>query len=378
MASARPYFFLSAAEPSADIHCAHLVEALRKLHPGARFAGLGGPAMKAAGCELLADTTARAAMTYNVLGQLGWYRSLIRKAAAGFKADKPDLVIVCDSPALNFHIAKAAKAASVKTLFYVAPQLWAWAPWRIGKLKRLCDKLCCILPFEEEWFRTRGVDATYVGNPLLSGLDTTRIQDPESKIQNGDSFPTVALMPGSRKAEMDTLWLPMQQVSLKIKGAFPNAHFTTVAVSDKVMAELKSKQLAGLNIDYVTNQVFETACRSDFTLVASGSATLQVAAAGCPMAIMYQSNPILWHLVGRWLLRIPYLSLPNILAKKEIVPEFMPYFRSTEPIEKMCLELLGDDELLEWIRAGLLKLTAPMTSTDASANTASIASKMLP
>jgi lipid-A-disaccharide synthase len=377
MAARNPHFFVSAAEPSADIHCAHLVEALRRLHPDARFTGLGGPAMKAAGCTLLADTTARAAMTYNVLGQLGWYRGLIKKAAASFQSDRPDLVIVCDSPALNFHIAKAAKAAGTKTLFYVAPQLWAWAPWRIGKLKRLCDKLCCILPFEEEWFKTRGLDATYVGNPLLAGLDLSSIQNPKSKIQNGAAFPAVALMPGSRKAELDSLWLPMQQVALRIKEKFPQATFTAVAVSDQVREVLKSKQLAGLNIEYVINQVFETAGQSDFTLVASGSATLQVAAAGCPMAIMYQSNPILWHLVGRWLLRIPYLSLPNILAKKEIVPEFMPYFRSTEPISKMCIDLLEDDELLEWMRAGLIKLTRPLAAKDAPAEVAAIASSMV-
>jgi lipid-A-disaccharide synthase len=376
MAAAKPYFFLSAAEPSADIHCAHLIEALRRLHPGARFRGLGGQAMKAAGCDLLADTTVRAAMTYNVLGQLGWYRSLIKKAAACFKADRPDLVIVCDSPALNFHIAKAAKAAGTKTLFYVAPQLWAWAPWRIGKLKRLCDKLCCILPFEEEWFKSRGLDATYVGNPLLSGLDLSQIRDPQSAIGNSNA-PRIAIMPGSRKAELDSLWQPMQQVSLDIKKAMPQATFTAVAVSEKVLSDLKSKQLSGFECDYVINQVFETAAKSDFTLVASGSATLQVAAAGCPMAVMYQSNPILWHLVGRWLLKIPHLSLPNILAGKEMVPEFMPYFRSTDPISRMCVDLLSDDELLQWMHAGLLKLTAPMTASDASMQTAQIASTMV-
>jgi lipid-A-disaccharide synthase len=376
MAVARPYFFLSAAEPSADIHCAHLVEALRELHPGARFSGLGGPAMKAVGCTLLADTTDRAAMTYNVLGQLGWYRGLIKKAAASFRSDRPDLVIVCDSPALNFHIAKAAKAAGTKTLFYVAPQLWAWAPWRMRKLKRLCDKLCCILPFEEQWFKSRGMDATYVGNPLLSGLDLSSIANCKSQIVNRDTL-RVSLMPGSRRAEIDSLWVPMQQVALRIKKKFQSATFTAVAVNQQVKETLVSGQLAGLQVDYVINQVFETAGASDFTLVASGSATLQVAAAGCPMAVMYQSNPILWHLIGRWLIRIPYLSLPNILAGREIVAEFIPYFRSTEPIAEMCIDLLSDEEVLEWIRTSLLALTGPMTETDASGNTARIASSML-
>jgi lipid-A-disaccharide synthase len=368
----KPHFFLSAAEPSADAHCARLIEALRRRHPDARFSGLGGEEMSRAGCSLLANTTTRAAMTYNVLSQLGWYRQLIKKAAETFRADPPSLVIVCDSPALNFHIAKAAKGLQLKTLFYVAPQLWAWAPWRIGKLKRLCDKLCCILPFEEKWFASRGLDATYVGNPLLSGLPPIS----KSDISN-ITTPRVALMPGSRKAEIDSLWVPMQQVAVKIRERFPQAKFTAVAVNDEMLATLKSRQVKDLEIDYSIRSVFETAGQSDFTLVASGSATLQVAAVGCPMAVMYQSNPILWHLVGRWLVRIPFLSLPNILAGKELVPEFMPYFMSTQPISKMCIDLLSDEELLEWMRASLLKLTGPLAAKDASENTAKMASAML-
>jgi lipid-A-disaccharide synthase len=369
----KPHFFLSAAEPSADVHCARLIEALRTLHPGARFSGLGGEEMSRAGCSLLTNTTARAAMTYNVLGQLGWYRRIIKTAAESFRTDPPDLVIVCDSPALNFHIAKAAKGLHIKTLFYVAPQLWAWAPWRIGKLKRLCDKLCCILPFEEKWFASRGLDATYVGNPLMAGLDRSPLAPRPSSLA-----PSIALMPGSRKAEIDTLWVPMQQVALRIRGRFPQARFSAVAVNDEMLATLKSRQLKDLEIDYSIRSVFETARQSDFTLVASGSATLQVAAAGCPMAIMYQSSIILWHLVGRWLIKIPYLSLPNILAGKELVPEFMPYFTSVDPIAKVCIDLLSDQKLLDRMRIGLLKVAEPLAAKNAPENTAQIASAMLP
>lgn len=370
----KPHFFLSAAEPSADAHCARLIEALRSLHLGARFSGLGGEEMSRAGCSLLVNTTARAAMTYNVLGQLGWYRKIIKAAAESFRTDPPDVTIVCDSPALNFHIAKAAKGLHIKTLFYVAPQLWAWAPWRIGKLKRLCDKLCCILPFEEKWFASRGLDATYVGNPLLAGLPP--ISSLKSDISNVTT-PCIALMPGSRKAEIDTLWVPMQQVAIRTRERFPQAKFTAVAVNDEMLATLKSRQLKDLEIDYSIRSVYETARQSDFTLVASGSATLQVAAAGCPMVIMYQSSMILWHLVGRWLIKIPYLSLPNILAGKELVPEFMPYFTSVDPIAKMAIDLLSDQELLDWMRAGLLKVAEPLTAKNASENTAKIASAML-
>ncbi|MHC5018333.1 MAG: lipid-A-disaccharide synthase, partial [Planctomycetota bacterium] len=111
-----------------------------------RFSGFGGQRLAEAGCELLDDTVSKAAMHYNVLGQLGYYKKLITQANAFFEQNTVDLVVVCDSPAFNFHIAKAAKKHGIPVLFYVAPQLWAWAPWRIHKLKRCCDKLACILP----------------------------------------------------------------------------------------------------------------------------------------------------------------------------------------------------------------------------------------
>ncbi len=178
--------FISALEPSADAHCAHLIRAAAELtegpsshwpgadnkhiplpeKPAVRWTGLGGPKMAAAGCRLLENPVGRAAMLYNVLGQLGYYRNLLKTAVEYLKNNPVDLLVVCDSPAFHFHLAKAAKRLGIPVLFYVAPQLWAWAPWRICKLRRCCDRLACILPFEKEWFTRRGVRTDFVGNPL--------------------------------------------------------------------------------------------------------------------------------------------------------------------------------------------------------------------
>ena len=126
--------------------------------------------MADAGCNLLESITSRAAMIYNAFGQISFFYKLIKRVTRYLQSNNVDLVIVCDSPAFNFHIAKAAKKANIKTLFYVAPQLWSWAGWRIRKLQKYCDKLCCILPFEQNWFSQRGVDTTFVGNPILDEL----------------------------------------------------------------------------------------------------------------------------------------------------------------------------------------------------------------
>ena len=287
------------------------------------------------------------------------------------------MVIVCDSPSFNFHVAKVAKRAGIKTVFYVAPQLWAWASWRIHKLRKYCDKLCCILPFEQDWFNQRGVGAVFVGNPLF---DEMNIDSASQKRQYTDFEPTnarFALMPGSRAAEIESLWLPMQQIAIRLKQKYPEVTFTAVAVDAEREKILKAKQIADFECQYTIGTVPSTAGSCDFAIVASGSATLQVAAAGCPMVIMYQSSRILWHLVGRWLLKSKYLSLVNILSNKELVPEFMPYFSSIEPIVESIEQLLEDNNRLAQISDELIKLTEPLARKNASEQTADIVVKML-
>jgi lipid-A-disaccharide synthase len=153
--------FLSAAEPSADAHCAGLISSLKESGYDFEFVGVGGPKMAEAGCELLENTTGKAVMIYNAFSHVIHFYKLIKKISRYLSENKIDLVVVCDSPSFNFHIAKAAKKAGIKTLFYVAPQLWAWGRRRIEKLRKYCDKLCCILPFEQDWFGDRGIDAVF-------------------------------------------------------------------------------------------------------------------------------------------------------------------------------------------------------------------------
>ena len=372
----RKRIFISALESSAEVHCARLIEAADTLARGKyelEWVGLGGSAMAAAGAVLLADTVSRAAMIYNVLTQLGYYHTLRRNAETYLDENPVDLVIVCDSPAFNFHIAKAARRRGIPVLFYVAPQLWAWAPWRIHKLRRCCSQLACILPFEEEWFRSRGVEARFVGNPLFDGLD----YHPDECRKGYDGYdphsPTVALLPGSRQAEIETLWPVMQAVARGLRHTRPGVRFLVSAADAQRLQTLKDRQRADLPVDYRVSDVFGVCRRSDLALVASGSATLQVAAAGCPMAVLYHSSRLLWHLVGRWLIRIPRLSLPNILAGRRLVPEFMPCLPETEVIERECSALLDDKPRLIQISGDLIDLTRPLAASNAADNTARLA-----
>ncbi len=368
--------FISAAEPSADAHCAGLITALQESGYDIEFVGVGGPKMAAAGCQLLKATVGKAVMIYKAFRHVIRYYKLIKCLTHFIKSNKVDLVIVCDSPAFNFHIAKAAKKVGIKTVFYVAPQLWAWASWRIRKLRKYCDKLCCILPFEQDWFSQRGMNAIFVGNPLFDELkidsaDYKKYTDFEPKNAR------LAIIPGSRAAEIDSLWKPMQRIALRLKNKYPAATFVTVAVDSEREKLLRKTQIPGFECQYTIGSVHNTANAVDFSIVASGSATLEVTAAGCPMVIMYQSSRILWYLVGWWLVRAEFLSLVNILAGKELVSEYMPYFSSIEPIVESIERLLEDKERLAQVSSELLKLAGPLAEKKARREVAGIVVEML-
>jgi lipid-A-disaccharide synthase len=368
--------FISAAEHSADAHCAGLIKAMKDTGRDIEFAGIGGNKMAEAGCRLLENTAGSAVMIYKAFAHIFRYYRLIKQVETFLKNNKVDLVIVCDSPSFNFHIAMAARKAGIKTLFYVAPQLWAWGAWRISKLQKYCDKLCCILPFEQEWFAERGIDATFVGNPLFDNVDLTSIRAKDYAGFTPDKA-RIALMPGSRAAEIDSLWAPMQQISLKIRQKYPQTSFVAVAVDAEREKILQARQIHDFTCDYAIDSVRHAAGIADLSIVASGSATLEVASSACPMLIMYQSNRFLWNLVGRRLIKTKYLSLVNILAGRELVPEFMPYFTSIEPIYNSIGKLLEDKENLKHTSDSLLKLVEPLTGKKARFEVAAIAQEML-
>lgn len=369
--------FLSACEASAEKHCLELMEAitLRAESEGntVAFSGIGGKRMQEAGCDIIAETVSKAAMIYDAFGQIGYYYKLIKKVKLFLKENPQDVVVVCDSPAFNFHIAKAAKKSNTKVLFYVAPQLWAWAPWRIHKLKRCCDKLACILPFEKEWFGTRGVEAEFVGNPLFDEIDIDIDKCVKSYESYSPQTATVALLPGSRDAEIASLWVPMQQIAIALESEYPGIKFVAVACDQDKLTMLRSLEVESFKCEYRTDSVIDVCRSADYTFVASGSATLQVASAACPMTVMYKSNKYLWHLIGRWLINIKHLSLVNILANRELVPEYMPYFTSLEPIIEQTKSIIADKTMLATTSVSLAELVKPLAQSKTCDAVAAIA-----
>ncbi len=369
--------FISAAEQSGELHCANLIKAIKQKHDRVGFIGTGGPKMDAAGCTLLECTVDKAAMMYNALKEVAYYWKLLKRIETYFSENTVDLVVICDSPAYNMHVAKAAKKAGIPTLFYVAPQYWAWAPWRIRRLRRWCDKLCCILPFEEAWFGQRGVEASFVSNPLLDDVSSDLTGHVKSYTDFDPIHMQLALIPGSRDAEIDTIWKPMQQIALALRKHYPQMRFTTVAATEKRKQALRNAHVLGFQCDYTVDAVRETALASDFSLVTSGSATLEVACAGCPMIVMYQMNRLLWHMVGRWLVYSKYLCLVNLLADRELVPEFMPYFTSLDPLIGQARAMIDRPDTLASLSRDLIEITQPLAERCTRDEVATICLDML-
>lgn len=341
MAADAPTIFLTAAEASGDTHAANLIRALRAREPGLRFAGIGGPRMAEAGCELLEDVTAHASMLLGSVRKLGYFRGIVRRVAEAFRATRPAVHVPVDSPALNWHLAAAAKGMGIPVMYYIAPQVWAWAPWRVKKLRRLTDRVACLLPFEEPYLRQRGIDATFVGHPLFDHVPPRPSERPAAP---ADEAWRIALLPGSRTAEVATHAPALRDAAEAIRRRYPRAEVTFAAAHER--AERQIVQAAGREIPILTGRTHEVMAASHFALAVSGTVTLEAAYFGLPMVVFYRASRV-GYAVGRgWLFRTEYLSLVNIVAGRPLVPELMPWSGRSEEVALAALRELADPDAL--------------------------------
>ncbi len=356
-----PTLFVTAADVSGDIHAAKLIRALSGRLPGARFVGVGGEHMAEAGCELLDRTTGRATMLTHSVGHILYYHRLIRRVAKEMAEQRPAVHIPVDSPAMNWHLAKAARRRDIPVMYYICPQVWAWAPWRVRKLRRLTDVVACILPFEPCYLRPRGVNAHYVGHPLFDELDAPDPPDLDDPARTGRW--RIALLPGSRAGEISDHVPPLVAVYDHLRRKYPQAEFAFTAVGPEAADRIRAA--AGRDdLPMEVSRTPEVLKRSHFAVVVSGTVTLEVAHFGVPMVVFYRAGRVAYHLLGRWLIRTKYLSLVNILAGKELVPELMPWFGDVGELIGTVDAMLAHPGRLERIRQALLELVRPLKATE--------------
>lgn len=380
--------FITVAEVSGDKHAAQLIRSLRKLDPEIIIEGLGGPEMRAAGAIIHRDTVTKAAMGWRGIFRASEVMNALRWTADHFKANRPDLQIGVDSPSMNFHFAKVAHGMSIPVLQYVAPQLWAWATWRMKKLRKWVDQVACILPFEEAYFRSHGVNATFVGHPLFDELPPNRFEMSASRFPA--KAPVIGLLAGSRRSEAEANFPGLLDAAEQIRREFPDLSLlvpTTPATDPVVEREIARRGTENVSVEI--DQFDAMVPRCDLCLTVSGTATLHVASFGVPMLVVYRVSRMAWNLAGRWLVPTRTFALVNLLASKDptdqtqatgadhLVDEFVPWYGSGEPLARTALDLLHHPERLADQRQKLRQLVQSLDHPGASDKTAQLAIEMM-
>lgn len=358
-----------APDNSGQHHAAELVKTIRRTYPHETFLGIGGRELADAGCELVHDITDSSAMLAGVVGALRWAVPAYRQLVARMDRDHVKLVIHVDSPTFNLPLARAAKRRGIKTFYYIAPQVWAWARFRIRRIRKRVDRLAVILPFEENYFRAHGLDVHFVGHPFIHQIRQTPPDADRADELAAVASPKILIMPGSRRHLIQHL-LPQQLTILRLltERIGPVRPFIVAwpALSDQICRIVADHSLHprinGIpdrddQIGVWTEHKPALIAAADLALAASGTGTLEVAWHGRPMIIMYTASPVIYQLFARWVIHARHLSLINILAQRELVREFMPYIRDPNEVAAAAEQLLADPARAEALGRELKHLT---------------------
>jgi lipid-A-disaccharide synthase len=362
-------------EPSGDLHAANLIHAAREIDPGLSFFGVTGPKMRAAGCETLLPYDEISVMGFvEVIGRLPAIRRAFKTVTATFVSDqRPDLLVLVDFPGFNMRLAKVAKKAGIPVLYYIAPKVWAWRQGRAKKLAATVDRMAVIFPFEPEFYAPYGLKADYVGNPLLDDYARSL----ESGVELNDLNVTqdeqiVGLFPGSRRSEIRYNLETMLQTARLLLADRPDLRFVLPLASslDRTQIEAEIKASA-LQIQIVENDIYRVASVCSAVLAVSGTVTLQVALTSTPLAVMYRASG-LSVAIARRLVKIPFISLVNIVAGKEVVREFIQEQATPQTLSKEILNLLDNSGYRQTVLNGLSMVRDLMGSKGCSKRVAQI------
>lgn len=358
-----PNLFFSVGEPSGDLHAAKLINQLRQLQPEATFQGFGGGHMSQAGCQIDYELTNLAVMGFaEVLPKLREFYRVADLASDIFARQRPDAVVLVDFPGFNWHIAERAKQHGIPVIYYLPPQLWAWGAWRIAKMRRNVDHIICNLPFEPQWYARRRVAVDYVGHPFF---DEVRERELDRRFltqwKQYDAV-QVAVLPGSRIREVKKIW-PMQLAAIRqLAQRHPQARFLVAALRDQHCLWCREQLTASdreLNIEFFMGKTSEIIEVADCSLMKSGSVSLEMMARGTPSVVVYHISRG-HYAIAKCVTRLKTMTLPNMIAGKVIMPEFLAVGSTRKAIAKSIAaldRLMSDADYREQQRSELLSLS---------------------
>ena len=347
------HYFISAGEPSGDLHASHLISALRRLDPQARFTFLGGDMMAAAaGCEPVIHYRRMAYMGFSeVLRHLREIMGNLSVARKALGASEADALIVVDLPSFNLKLAREAVKLGIPVYYYIAPKVWAWKEWRVKSLRKYVRKVLSILPFEEEYFASKGVDAVYVGNPSVeevrARLESLESQNDFRRRYGLSAKPLLALVPGSRRGEI--------RCNLPVMASVAQRHPDMQAVVAGAPGMDPSIYSAITGLPVIDGATLELMHYAEAALVTSGTATLECCLSGTPQVVCYRANgKRLSYNIMKHLIKTPYVSLPNLIAVRPVIPEMLVHLCTADSVDTELRAILhgepGREKQLEGYR----------------------------
>jgi lipid-A-disaccharide synthase len=362
------HVFISAGEPSGDMHGANLIRELKRIDPTIRLSGFGGDRMGAAGCELLYPLCKHSVMWFfHVIKQIFTFLRLLDEAEAFFRRERPDVVVVIDYPGFHWKLAQRAGALGIPVVYFVPPQIWAWAQWRVKKMRRLMTHVLSALPFEHEWLTKRGVRSTYIGHPYFDELAAQVLDEEFLKAERAKPDRVVGILPGSRNQEVTRNIPEMLRAARRVHAAEPDTRFLVAAFNEH-QAEMARKEAARwqMPVEVHVGRTPEIIELSECCIAVSGSVSLELMYRRKPAAIVYRLKRIDLK-VGRKFMKVPFITLVNLLAKEEVYPEFLTDRDPSKGVADVIVGFLSDPQRRNHVTDRLDELCAEVATPGACA-----------
>jgi lipid-A-disaccharide synthase len=366
-------------EASGDLLASHLVKAMRAADTALSVSAMGGDRLREAGAEILVDISRHAVMGITeVIGHLGTLYGIFRRLALTIKRERPDLLILVDYPDFNLRLARVAKKHRVPVLYYVSPQIWAWRTSRIRQIAATVSTMVVVFPFELPLYREAGVEAHFVGHPLLDIVKVSRSRE-ENRKRFGlpPGRRVIGLLPGSRLSEVKRILPPLLEAARRLSREHHDLQFIIPVAPGLDKAELErpagDAAVAAILVD---NSIYDVIDSADLVIVASGTASLETALLAKPMVIVYRMSALSYR-IARLLVKVPHIGMANIIAGKTVVPELIQEQASGERIAAEAARLLTDAHYYGNVRAELELIKKKLGEPGASERAARIALDML-
>ncbi len=375
-----PHIVIIAGEASGDLHAAHLVKALKAQDRSLTFSGLGGEKMQKAGVELYEDLTKISVVGFfEVLKHFGEFKRIFHAALKEIEKRRPAAVILVDYPGFNLRLAREIKKLNtdIKVVYYISPQVWAWKESRVRLIKENTDLMLVLFPFEKEFYAKHGLDAIFVGHPLLDTLKVTRHRE---QFLKSIGLPidklVIGLLPGSREKEVENLLPCMLEAAEILHKEFPKIQFLLMKAAT-INEGLLKKHLDGKSLPVtIIQDTYDGINASDICVVTSGTATFETALLQKPMVVVYKTSFLTWAL-AKWLVKIPYIAMANVMAGKKIVPECIQFDANGAKVARELKSIFTDEVRIAQMKSELKRVREALGESEASRRAAREVLKIL-